>query len=445
VLLRVLDLVDEELQLHDVPAAEVENARGGQAVSAGTARFLVVVLDGLRQVAVKDEADVGFVDAHAEGDGGDDDVDVVPVEGFLVPGPLQVPEAGVVGEGLDAVAGEEGGGRFHVFSGGAVDDAGFPGVLFQEGEDLIIEAAFWQDAVVEIGPVERRPHLERVAQTELADRVPLDLLGGGGGEGGDGHGGEVLPQAREEEVVGAELVAPLRDAVRLVDGKEADADLFQFLQERVEGEALRGRVEEVQVARVEIVRNGASFGRRLRRVHEGRAQAVLAGPVHLVLHERDEGADDDAAAGKKVGGELVAEGLAPSRGHHHEGVPAAEDGLDDLFLVLPEGVEAEELLQRGVQVGIFLLHRSPGGGRLLPGWIVQLVGRHLARSPAFGTWGGAGYGDKAVPVAEVALVHPVFRAVGSVVEVIRHGAASPPALFPGQIRRRRLLSRRPGS
>ena len=50
-----------------------ELAGGGLAVAAGAADFLGVVLEGLGEVVVVDVADVFFVDAHAEGDGGDDD------------------------------------------------------------------------------------------------------------------------------------------------------------------------------------------------------------------------------------------------------------------------------------------------------------------------------------------------------------------------------------
>ena len=47
-----------------------EDALGLAAVPASTTRFLVVSLDALGQREVYDEADVRFVDAHAEGDGG---------------------------------------------------------------------------------------------------------------------------------------------------------------------------------------------------------------------------------------------------------------------------------------------------------------------------------------------------------------------------------------
>ena len=67
-LVLVGDLVDEMRLLRDVAGAEQQQAIAGQAVAAGAAGFLIVALDVFRQVVVDDPADVGLVDAHAEGD-----------------------------------------------------------------------------------------------------------------------------------------------------------------------------------------------------------------------------------------------------------------------------------------------------------------------------------------------------------------------------------------
>jgi hypothetical protein len=121
--LLVGDLVEEVRLLRDVAGAEEQQAVAGQAVASGAAGFLVVALDVFRQVVVDDPADVGLVDAHAEGDGGADDAGVVAEKLFLVGGAFLGGEAGVVGTGGKAAAGE---GLGHAFGGGAagaVDDA----------------------------------------------------------------------------------------------------------------------------------------------------------------------------------------------------------------------------------------------------------------------------------------------------------------------------------
>ena len=61
----LLDL--QAAQAHVVEAVEGERV-GGRAVAAGAADLLVIGLDGFRQRRMGDEAHVGLVDAHAEGD-----------------------------------------------------------------------------------------------------------------------------------------------------------------------------------------------------------------------------------------------------------------------------------------------------------------------------------------------------------------------------------------
>ena len=67
------------------------------AVASGTAGLLVVAFDALGDVVVDDETHIGLVDAHAEGDGGHDDVHVLHEEFVLVLGADLVVQSGVVG------------------------------------------------------------------------------------------------------------------------------------------------------------------------------------------------------------------------------------------------------------------------------------------------------------------------------------------------------------
>ena len=61
------------------------------------------MFDALRHVEVGDEAHVGFVDAHAEGDGGHDDEAFFAGEAVLVFVALGHGEAGVIRQGAVAV------------------------------------------------------------------------------------------------------------------------------------------------------------------------------------------------------------------------------------------------------------------------------------------------------------------------------------------------------
>ena len=82
-LIVILYLPDEKVLL-DLVAERVEkHAFAGLAVAPGAPRLLVVPLDGLGQVVVHHQPDVGLIDAHAERDGGDYDGRLIPDEPVL--------------------------------------------------------------------------------------------------------------------------------------------------------------------------------------------------------------------------------------------------------------------------------------------------------------------------------------------------------------------------
>ncbi len=72
--------LEEGLVDFAVGEAVEEDGAGGEAIAAGAADFLVIAFDGGGQRGVEDGADVGLVDAHAEGDGGDDDFELAGEE-----------------------------------------------------------------------------------------------------------------------------------------------------------------------------------------------------------------------------------------------------------------------------------------------------------------------------------------------------------------------------
>ena len=76
--------LDKVELLCDVAWGEEEKALGWKAVAAGAACLLVIALGVLWEIVVDDEADIGFVDAHAECDGGADDLNLVAEETLLV-------------------------------------------------------------------------------------------------------------------------------------------------------------------------------------------------------------------------------------------------------------------------------------------------------------------------------------------------------------------------
>jgi hypothetical protein len=127
-----------------------------------------------------------------------------------------------------------------------------------------------------------------VLRSVLED-VVNDLGCGCGGEGDDGRVAEPLACILEAYVGGAEVVAPLRDAVGFVDGLQAYAGLAQVIEEVVVLEPFRGDVDQLRNGVFDVL---GYLG--LLRAGEGGVD-LFDGDVGvlclglLVLHERDEG------------------------------------------------------------------------------------------------------------------------------------------------------------
>ena len=204
----------------------------------------------------------------------------------------------------------------------------------------------------EVGPVEAGGHAKRLAQLQPGDHVGRHARRGGGG-GRDYRAGPERPgSVGEAEVVGPEVVPPLRDAVGLVDHEQADPRGAHPLEEAGGGEPLGGHVEEPQLARQGPLQGRGVGARVLLCVDQRHTLAEAAGAqrLHLVLHERHQRRDHDREVVTQEAGKLVAERLARPGGHDHEHVPARQRRLAGLALPGPELGEAEELVQRSGQV-----------------------------------------------------------------------------------------------
>ena len=225
-LLFVGDFIEEVRLLRDVAAAEEEQAIAGEAVAAGATGFLIVALDIFGQVVVDDPADIGFVDAHAEGDGRADDPRIVAEKLLLIFAALGGGEAGVVGAGGETAAGEGFGDAFGGGAARAVNDAALVFAFADEIDDLFRGLILRDDAVGEVRAVEAGHEGLRIVELQVLDDVGADTAGGGGGERHHGDAGESRAECGELAIFWAEIVAPFGDAVGLVDGDAGDIPRF---------------------------------------------------------------------------------------------------------------------------------------------------------------------------------------------------------------------------
>ncbi len=349
-------LVDHAALVDDVLQAVRHPGVGRQAIASGASGLLVIALDVLGHVQVRDEAHVGFVDAHAEGDRGHHHHAVLAQKAVLVGLPHAGVEPGVIRQRGDAVLLQQPGNLFHAFARLAVDDPGFAFVLaFDEAQQLRRGILLLDDGVSDVGPVEAADELARVLQLQpFQDVLARDRIGGGG-QCHARHRGISLVQHRECAVFRAEVVTPLADAMRLVDGEQAElAALVQRIELRQEArrrDALRRRVQQRQLAAHEPLLDGRGLAAGLRRVQELGVHARFVQRADLVVHQRDQGRhhDRDAMSGALSGDRrnLIAQRLAAAGGHQHQRVAAADHVIDDRGLRAAKLLVAEDVVEDG--------------------------------------------------------------------------------------------------
>ena len=216
-------LLEHQPPLHEVGARVNQHALGFEAVAARASGLLLIVLERSRRARVHDEPHVRSIDAHPECHGRDDDVDALAEERILVAAALAVRESRVVRERRHTDAGQPRRKRIDLAARRAVDDARLAAMAREDLLELPLQRGPRKRAIEQVRPIERADELQRVSERELCRDVAPDARGRGRGERVKAGARQQLPQPAELAVLGPEIVSPLADAVRFVDGDEAHA------------------------------------------------------------------------------------------------------------------------------------------------------------------------------------------------------------------------------
>ena len=330
-------------QAPHVHAVPEQDGPGALPVPAGAARFLEIGLRALRQARMHHESHVRLVYAHAEGVGAHHHADAPPFPGFLALRTHFPAQAGMVGRGADPVFLQESG---HLLAAAAVAHVHDPGSRdaaadVQQLPRLVLAAAY---DIGEVGPLEAAPEQQPLPEAELVHDVLRHLRRGRGREGDHGRIHE-LAQRADLQVIRAEVIAPLRDAVRLVHDDVAQGQHVQVRPEQGRAEALGRDVQELEIPVRRVVEGEV----HLPAVHPGvdgqGADPPVGEVLHLVLHQGDQRRDHERKALLHQGGHLEAHGLAPAGGQDGQHVAPFRRGGNDLLLHRPEGFIAPILLQ----------------------------------------------------------------------------------------------------
>ena len=223
---------------------------------------------------------------------------VVVDEAALVLAPDLGDQAGVVGHRAPALAHELLGGLLGALARQAVDDARVAvGLARRKRTSCARRVGLGRDLVADVGAIEaadeerarRRGRAAAISRRVGGSAVAVSAM--------RGTCGTALAQHGELEILGAEVVAPLRDAVRLVDREQRERQRSSQARKPSVEQPLRRDVEQVERARRGLAAHPAcSAGARLEFRNSARMPSWRSAS-HLVLHQRDQRADDDRGAG----------------------------------------------------------------------------------------------------------------------------------------------------
>ncbi|HWV99107.1 MAG TPA: hypothetical protein VNZ64_05375 [Candidatus Acidoferrum sp.] len=211
---------------------------------------------------MNDEPHVGFVDAHAEGDRRADHPLLVTQEQLLMLRAFGGGQASVVGPGLNAVRAQALGEALGRFARLAINDAALPWARPDEIEHLLVGLVLGKHAIRQVRPVKAGDVAARLPQSKHGDDVLAHALGGGRRQCHHRNAREQPRQPGELPVFGAKIVAPLADAMRLVDRQQINFPMLQVGEKAGEHQPLGRGVKQPVFAAVESPQPRSCFARR---------------------------------------------------------------------------------------------------------------------------------------------------------------------------------------
>lgn len=250
--------------LLQIVGIEQQHAGRRQPVPPGASGLLRVRFQGAGHIGVHHQPHAVLVDAHPEGVGGayhrDGAADEARQDLRLVGGL----HAGMEGGGRPAVSGQRVPQLLGAAPGGGVDHgagrrSALPDMLLQQGSDALDllrrrDALDGEGQVGALGAPGVQVEFLPQPVTDVAADLLDDLVLGGGGQAGDGWRrralafGQFGDEACGVEIVGAEVMAPLGQAVRLVEHPGADLPLLDGADDRRVAQLFGGHIEEGDVA-----------------------------------------------------------------------------------------------------------------------------------------------------------------------------------------------------
>ena len=222
----------------------------------------------------------------------------------------------------------------------------------------------------------------RLLEAEERDDVVADFGRRSRGKGGDRRPvpraiARVAPRGgvSQTPVIRAEIVTPLRNAVRLVDDEPRDRQLDEEPQKLIGRKPFGRHIQQPQSSGAGGAQHVVAAVRGQHRMQRAGSNPAAVQLVDLILHQRDERRYHERRTRQHDRRQLVGERLTRSSRHHREHVVSAEDGIDDLLLPIPVFAVSEVRAQLPQRFGAHLVrdgHRRRRWHRLM--WIFKRSG-----------------------------------------------------------------------
>ena len=166
----------------------------------------------------------------------------------------------------------------------------------------------------------------------LFELQALDDVGAGDVVGGRGQRdardvGEALVQQAQRQIFAAEVVAPLAHAMRLVDRKEGNAGFLKSCQQRLHNQSFGSNVDKLELAICQITCNGTFLFQRQRTVQKCSRNSASPQGINLILHQRNQGRNDDSYAVAAHRRHLITQGFSPSGRQNHNRILVLHDQI----------------------------------------------------------------------------------------------------------------------
>ena len=229
----------------DVIGSEQRHRFRRSAIAPGAADFLVVGFDRLGQIGMRNPADVGFIHPHAKGDGRDNDQPVFACEPAFDNSAVFAIHAAVIMAGIVAVVAKCAGQRFGLGAGAAIYDTRLPAPHAGKPKNLLAGVVLGGKGKVNIGPVKTaKKGLRRFACKQFFNDFRARFRVGGCGKGRQRYV-KRPPQVADAQVIGAEIMPPLADAMGFVHCNLRDADPAQQTRQGPGGQTFGRKVQQL--------------------------------------------------------------------------------------------------------------------------------------------------------------------------------------------------------